>query len=99
MPKPTVEYSAITAILDHMKKDGWTLLEVNDSEEVYSVHNVTATAVMHVTDVDEATVILRKGDLRGWIFFVLGNSPEEVICDYTTNLDPHLSKLTDPWFS
>ena len=96
--KPSNDREAITLILDHMKADGWTLTEVNDGEEEFVVNNVTVTAVMHVTDVDEATVVMHKGDERGWVWFVLGNSPEEVAADYTTNLDPHLSALTDKWW-
>lgn len=34
---------------------------------------------------------------RGYVFFVLGNDPEEVVCDHTTNLSPVLDSLTEGW--
>ena len=33
----------------------------------------------------------------GHVFFVLGNDPEEVICDYTINLDHVIGPLMESW--
>lgn len=34
---------------------------------------------------------------EGWVYFVYGNSPEEVICDYTTSLDHVVEPLSKKW--
>lgn len=33
------------------------------------------------------------GRVVGWLYFVFGNSPEEVLTDYTTNLEPALAPI------
>lgn len=41
-------------------------------------------------------VTLPDGE-SGWMYFVLGNEPFEVICNHTVNLSPVLDPLTDGW--
>lgn len=45
-----------------------------------------------------AHLYVRKGDETGWVFFVLGNDPEEVINNHTINLSEPLDRLMDSWF-
>jgi hypothetical protein len=96
--KPSNDREAITLILQGMVDKGHSLTSVNDGEENYPVSTVEE-AVGHVTDVDIATVeMTNKEGEYAWIWFVLGNDPEEVASDYTTNLDPDLRNIVDPWW-
>lgn len=101
--KPSNDREAITLILQGMVDAGWTITEVaNDTwnPDAREVTSDVVEAVGHVTDVDEAYVFLtQEGRKDQYIFFVLGNDPEEVACDYTVGLDPELSAITDPWWN
>lgn len=68
-----------------LRKDGWELDFVYDGEEDVEV-STEAAAIEAATAVDDAYLNVRRGDDTGWVRFVLGNSPGEVLCDYTNNL-------------
>lgn len=70
---------------------------MDDREEETKVANETE-AVDAVTAVDDAFLYVRKGDSEGYVFFVLGNAPDEVICDYTVNLESAIGPLIEGWF-
>ncbi len=104
--KPSNDKEAITLILEGLEKAGWRCFMVQDdvwdqdpdnNVRVASVEEAVET----VTGVDEAFAYLSKNTPPGpdaYIYFVLGNDPEEVAADYTTNLDPDLSAIVDPWW-
>ena len=101
--KPSNDQEAIFLILKGLTDKGYVLTEVADDtwnpDERVTAETVDE-AVEAVTAVDEAVVYLgTPAGEGGWIFFVLGNDPEEVACNYTTNLDPDLSNITDPWWN
>lgn len=77
---------------------GWTEPSVWDGEEETRV-TTEAQAADIVMSVDQAHLHV-KGPLgsQGWVFFVLGNDPDEVICDHTVNLSEVLDPLTQGWF-
>lgn len=98
--KPSNDREAITLILTGLVEKGHTVYGVID--DIWDKENVTLTsdpneAAALVCEVDEAFVYL--DDREAYIYFVLGNDPEEVACDYTVNLDPDLSNIVDPWWS
>jgi hypothetical protein len=98
--KPSNDREAITLILDGLVKAGHTLTSVIDdtwNKDEKTPVSTVAEAVDLATGVDEAFVLLDNEE--AWIYFVLGNDPEEVACNYTTNLDPDLSNITDPWWN
>lgn len=97
MHKPTNDKSAVTMILKHLKDAGWELTSVYDSEESYPVQNDVQTALGHVMDVDDSTVLMARDGESACVWFVLGNSPEEAPADYSTNLEPDLGWLLDQW--
>ena len=101
--KPSNDREAITLILTGMVEKGYVLTETADDtwnpDERVETTTVEA-AVEAVMAVDEAVVYLGTPKGEGaWIYFVLGNDPEEVACNYTTNLDPDLSNITEPWWT
>lgn len=99
--KPSTDREAISLIFEGLSQQGVTVTEVMDDtwcpEDLTQV-STPSEAVDLVCDVDEAYVYVTLPDTsEGWIRFVLGNSPEEVACDYTTNLEEFLDPIIDPW--
>ena len=108
--KPSNDREAITLILEGMVKKGCSLVSVIDDtwnkDEVTVVTNVEQ-AVKLVTGVDEAFVRINLPDSPvdltgqtsdGYIYFVLGNDPEEVVCDHTVNLSEFIDPIVSPWW-
>lgn len=104
--KPNNDREAITLILEGLVAKGRILDQVQDDTWDRDPNNNTKVstvieAVDLVTGVDEAFVYFKDkdGNQDGYIYFVLGNEPEEVACDYTVNLDPDLHNIIEPWWS
>jgi hypothetical protein len=98
--KPSNDREAITLILTGLVEKGHTIDGV--IEDTWNKEGVTLTsdpseAAELCSGVDECFVYL--DDRSAYIYFVLGNEPEEVACDYTVNLDPDLSAIVDPWWN
>lgn len=98
---PTSDRGGIQQAIRALRADGWTLDHVNDGGERVKVTTETE-AIEAIMAVDEAWLHVKRGseadgtDARGYAFFVLGNAPDEVVCDYTTNLTA-LDTLIDEW--
>ena len=100
MSTPSSDKAAATAIIRGVIHEGWRLDRVYDGEEDIDVTTVTE-ALDAIFAVDMAHLHLHhpKTDERGWIYFVLGNEPEEVACDHTVNLSPAIDPITDKWWN
>lgn len=97
--KPSNDREAITLILEGLTEKGIEPYEVYDSEEMIKVHTVEE-AVEAVTAVDDASVYVRLPDgTESFIYFVQGNDPEEVACDYGVTLSEFIEPITDPWWN
>lgn len=98
---PTTDRGGIQQAIRALRADGWTLRHVWDGGERVAVKS-ESEAIEAIMAVDEARLYVRRpwegGEEKGWAFFVLGNSPEEVVCDYTTNLTA-LDSLIDEWIN
>lgn len=103
MSAPESDSAAIRQIIRALRKAGWELAYVDDREEQTKV-KTESEAIETITGVDEAFLHVNRGKVgdlgpeRGYVFFVLGNDPEEVACDYTINLSDVIDPLTDSWF-
>lgn len=54
--------------------------------------------IADMTACDSSTLWVRLPDgTTSFVFFVLGNDPEEVICDHGVSLSPVLDPLTEKW--
>lgn len=99
--KPTNDKEAITLILDGLIAAGCKPVNVWDGEELTPVTN-TEEAVPVICNLDEAVlnlVLPADADRTGsHIYFVLGNEPEEVACDYGVSLSPYLDPIVNPWW-
>ena len=97
MTAPSSDSAAIRQTIRALRAAGWELDFVRDGEEDIPVTDENK-AIKDLTAVDQSYLNVKRGEVTGYVFFVLGNDPEEVICDYTTNLDPTISDLTNGWF-
>lgn len=107
MSAPESDSAAIRQIIRALRKAGWELDYVDDREDEVKV-KTEKEAIDAITAVDEAFLLLTRLDpipgtlckerTRAHVFFVLGNDPEEVACDYTVNLSPVIDRLVERWF-
>lgn len=104
--KPSNDREAIRLILQGLVAKGHKIVGYiddtwNRDDKTYTSSVSEAADAMN--GVDEGFVLFNSKDYEGtgydaWVYFVLGNDPEEVACNYTINLDPDLSNITDPWW-
>lgn len=97
MSAPESDKAAIRQIIRALKAAGWALTFVDDREEETPVKG-EQEAIDVIMGVDEAFMHVQRDGVNGYVFFVLGNDPEEVACDYTVNLGDVIDPLTDSWF-
>ena len=98
--KPSNDHEAITLILKGLVETGHSIYEVADDTYDLSYRlsaDTVEQAVQLVCAVDDAFVFLQTPNREdGWVRFVLGNDPEEVAADYSTNLP--VGGIVDPWW-
>lgn len=96
--KPSNDREAVEAILEAVKKSGRPFYSVTypgaGNDEEVRVRTV-AEALAEVMNLDDAFVVLKDG---AWLRFVLGNDPEEVLCDYTVSLEKTVDAVILPWW-
>lgn len=99
MSTPTSDKGGATQVIRALRATGHTLDRVFNGEEDIEVSNET-DALEAIFAVDDAYLWVRLPDseVEGWVRFVLGNDPAEVVCDHTLNLSPTLDPLTESWW-
>jgi hypothetical protein len=79
--------------------DAGYALEVDDGGDFDEIHPATTNvteALENVWAVDDAHVFtVKQGKSRGWLYFVMGNAPYEVLNDYTVNLEEVLAPVNE----
>lgn len=100
MGTPSTDKSAIRQIVTAIVESGYELKFVDnggDWDENVEVSTVTE-AVKEVCEVDEASLVVEgpSGE-RAFVYFVLGNSPEEVGADWSVSLDEVLRSVIRNW--
>ena len=98
MSAPSSDSAAIRQVVRALRAADYGILDVDNGDGPVAL-DTEADIIEEATAADEATmrVSLPNGGI-GWIFFVLGNDPEEVVCDHSVNLSPVLDALTDGWW-
>jgi len=99
---PTSDRAGVRQTLRALKADGWKPLWVDyrdgeDEEVPCTKERETVEAVMQV---DDAFLVVEHTETkeRGWVRFVMGNEPDEVVCDYTVKLEgPALKAMFERW--
>lgn len=107
--RPSNDKEAVTLILEGLVKAGCSVVSVQ--QDYHDIEDQTAftdisEAVELCMEVDTCVVyvntpeyVLDPEDPRPecFIWFVFGNDPEEVACDYSTSLSEYLDPIIDPW--
>lgn len=100
MSAPSSDRAAATQVIRGLVNAGWFLEFVADGEEDVPVTTVDeALAAIFAVDMARLYVENTETGESGWVFFVLGNDPEEVVCDHTVNLSPAIDPICDKWWS
>ena len=97
MSAPTSDKAGIRQTIRTLKADGWELDFVFDGDEDTAVTG-ESEAIDAITAVDDAYLNVKRNGKTGWVRFVLGNEPDEVINDYTVNLSDAIDPMTDKWW-
>jgi hypothetical protein len=99
MTAPSSDRAGIRQTIRALKAAGYRLDYVDDGGDYVKVKTETE-AIDAILAVDDAWLYVTHTDpnLRtSGVRFVMGNQPEEVVCDYGMRLDWVLAPLTDSW--
>lgn len=100
---PRDDVSAVRQTLRTLRAKGWvvTKLEYSDGEfydgSLLGRRHYMNELLAEVMAVEDIFVHVQRGDESGWLYFVFGNDPEEVVCNSTTNVDDDLEDLYRKW--
>lgn len=98
MSAPKTDRDGIQQVMEALSRDGWKVVGVQDYEDD-PVMDSYDEALTYIMDLDEARLLVARGHGHGWVYFVLGNDPEEVVSDYTLTLSHVLDDLTEGWWA
>lgn len=100
--KPSNDREAISLIIDGLIERGCKPTRSRDGGNEDLPFTDKESALDWLTSCDESVLFvdLPEGAEResSFIYFVLGNDPEEVACDYGVSLSPYLDPIIDPWW-
>lgn len=95
----SIERTIVRRLVDDFLANG-AVLGVNDGEEITLARSADANAVMKAlfTTDEDYLLVWANGDhfnpnATGWVRLVYGNDGEDVVCDYTTNLEPMMAPI------
>ena len=105
MTTPKSDRTAIVQVIRALKKAGWNPTKITDPENVnVEGMNPTEIADLITSHYYSAVLHFKKPEVENyrtqWIYFVLGNSPEEVVCDNTISneeFDNIVTTLVGSW--
>lgn len=98
--RPSNDREAISLIIDGLIARGCTPVSSTDGEGEELPYTDKDEAVDWLTSCDDSSFDLTLPDgSPSWIYFVLGNEPEEVACDHHVNLSTFIDPITDPWWN
>lgn len=102
---PKSDKSAISLIIDGLIARGCTITNIRDGAGEDFPYTTKEDALYNLTSCDESVMHVgmpetsENGINESFIYFVLGNDPEEVVCDYGVSLSKYLDPITDPWWN
>lgn len=101
MGAPSSDKAAIRQTIRALRKADHVIYGGHDGEEEvsYAPDASEDAIIADMTACDSSTLWVRLPDgSESFVFFVLGNDPEEVICDHGVSLSPVLDPLTEGWW-
>lgn len=104
MSTPDSDRAAIRQVIRALRKAGYTLTGGHDGEDFFEWPKRGKASedwlIDNLTACDDSTLHTWKdGEGNSHVYFVLGNDPEEVVCDYGVSLEPVIGPLTEGWWS
>ena len=104
MSAPTSDSAGIRQVIRALRKADHVITAVDNGAEDESVqfppnaseNDIIAEAT--ATDSSYLEVRLPNGT-ESHVLFVLGNDPDEVVCDYGVSLEPVIGPLTEGWWA
>jgi len=73
--------SVVKSLIKFLVADGFVPFKANNGEDsITSDHR--GRLAEKICECDEGNLFVRKGEFTARLFIVLGNSPEELVCDY-----------------
>lgn len=98
MSAPKTDEAGIRQTIRALRNAGYVLDFVDDGEEQIKVSNETE-ALDAIMAVDVAYLFVKHsdGERASHVLFVLGNDPEEVICDHGLTLSHVIDPLMERW--
>lgn len=97
--KPSTDREAISLIIDGLIERGCKPTVSRDGGNDDLPYADKNEALDWLTSCDESVLFVDLPDGNdGYIYFVLGNDPEEVPSDYTVNLEKFLDPIVQPWW-
>jgi DNA-binding response OmpR family regulator len=101
MGAPSSDKAAIRQTIRALRKAGYTLTGGHDGEDFFEAAPDASedSLIADLMACDSSTLHTWKdGEGNSHVYFVLGNDPEEVICDHGVSLSPVLDPLTEGWW-
>lgn len=101
MTTPSSDKAAIRQTIRALRKADHIILGGHDGEDFFEVAPDASEdeIIANLMACDSSTMHVRLPDgSNSHVFFVLGNDPEEVICDHGVSLSPVLDPLTEKWW-
>lgn len=98
--RPSNDREAISLIIDGLIERGVIPTYVTDGAGETIEFGNKEEALDWLTSCDDSRleVFLPESQTDTWVYFVLGNDPEEVACDYGVSLSPYIDPIVDPWW-
>lgn len=104
MPAPSSDRAAIRQVIRALRSAGYILTGGHDGEEFFEVTPDASEDVLiaNLMACDSSTLHTWKEGAEpknSHVYFVLGNDPDEVVCDHGVSLSPVLDPLMEGWWS
>lgn len=107
MGAPSSDKAGIRQTIRALRAAGYELDSVDDGDyydpapgidsDGDQIVNNEDQAIAAITAVDDARLYVRRDGRKAVVRFVMGNDPDEVICDHSTSLSAVLDPLIDSW--
>ncbi len=98
---PQNDREAISLIIDGLIERGCSPTLSRDGASEDLPYTDKESALDWLTSCDESVLFVdipTEIPDSGFLYFVLGNEPIEVVCDHDVNLSPYLDPIVDPWW-
>lgn len=100
---PATDEQGVKRVYKALTEAGYTIGVQDGAHEEFPAPMSKKDAVAEVMSCDDGFFIVHndgttnQADRFGYVYFVFGNDPGEVVCDYTTNLEHVIGPLTENW--